>query len=98
MNKDGTLENQESSGKQYAAKCRNLRNRYESFLADIKSHRYNIYEEICCERNVLRELENELFSEEVAPHTTAEAVKLADKQLKSESCPNFRGRDCSDCS
>lgn len=78
--KDGVLEDKALACKQYAAKCRNIRNMYEAVLADAKAGRYTI-DKLCSKRDEIAELEDALFSGEIAPHTTPEAVKLAEKSL-----------------
>lgn len=78
--KDGVLEDKALACKQYAAKCRNIRNKYEAILADAKAGRYTI-DQLCSKRDEVAELEDALFSGEIAPHTTPEAVKLAEKSL-----------------
>lgn len=78
--KDGVLDDKAIVCKQYAAKCRNIRNMYESILADTKAGRYSI-EELYLKRDEMTETEDSLFSGEIAPHTTVEAVKLARKSL-----------------
>ena len=80
--KDGTLDDKALACKQYAAKCRNLRNSYESLLTDIKTGRLSDIEAISQKRDLMSELENELFAGDIAPHTTNKAVDLADKALK----------------
>lgn len=78
--KDGVLDARAMACKQYAAKCRNLRNMYESLLTDAKSGRYD-FESLCAKRDAMTDLENELFAGDIAPHTTSEAVILARKAL-----------------
>lgn len=78
--KDGVLDDKAIVCKQYAAKCRNIRNMYESILADTKAGRYSI-EELYMKRDEMTETEDSLFSGEIAPHTSSEAVKLARKSL-----------------
>ena len=80
--KDGTLDDKALACKQYAAKCRNLRNSYEALLTDIKTGRLSDIEAISQKRDLMSELENELFAGDIAPHTTNKAVDLADKALK----------------
>ncbi len=80
--KDGLLEDKAMACKQYAAKCRNLRNGYEALLTDIKTGRLNDIEVISQKRDLMTDLENDLFAGEIAPHTTSEAVDLANKALK----------------
>lgn len=82
--KDGTLDNKADECKKYAAKCHDIRNQYESLLTDVMSGRYSDLESICEKRDDLTKLENDLFSGEVAPHTTKEAVTLAEKALKDK--------------
>lgn len=78
--KDGVLDDKATACKQYAAKCRNIRNMYESILADTKAGRYSI-DELYLKRDQMTEIEDVLFSGEIAPHTTSEAVKLARRAL-----------------
>ena len=78
--KDGVLDDKATACKQYAAKCRNIRNMYESIIADTKASRYS-KEELFLKRDQMTEIEDSLFSGEIAPHTTFEAVKLARKSL-----------------
>lgn len=80
--KDGSLDDKAIACKQYAAKCRDLRNRYENLLTDIKTGRITDIETISKKREDMTEYENQLFSGEIAPHTSVEAVKLANKALK----------------
>lgn len=82
--KDCTLDDKALACKQYAAKCRNLRNSYEALLTDIKTGRLSDIEAISQKRDLMSELENELFAGEIAPHTTNKAVDLADKALKGK--------------
>lgn len=78
--KDGVLEDKALACKQYAAKCRNIRNMYEAILADAKAGRFTI-DELCSKRDKMTEIEDALFSGEIAPHTTSEAVSIAEKSL-----------------
>lgn len=80
--KDGTLDDKAMACKQYAAKCRNLRNRYEDVMTDIRTGRLKDIETISHKRDLMSELENELFAGEIAPHTTNKAVDYAGKALK----------------
>lgn len=80
--KDGLLEDKAMACKQYAAKCRHLRNGYEALLTDIMTGRLKDVETISQKRDSMTNLENELFAGEIAPHTTSEAVDLASKALK----------------
>lgn len=79
--KDGTLEENASACKQYAAKCRNLRNKYEALLTDIKTGRYGDIDSISSKRDLMTEIENELFAGDIAPHTTEKAVTIAKRAL-----------------
>lgn len=79
--KDGTLEDNAVVCKQYAAKCRNLRNKYEALLTDIKTGRFSDIESISLKRDLMTEIENELFAGDIAPHTSEEAVAIAKKAL-----------------
>ncbi len=76
---DGELANKSQANKSYAAKVRNLRNCYESLLTDILACNLTI-EEIQERRKKLEEEENKLF-EMVAPHTSKEAVCMAEIAL-----------------
>ena len=78
--KDGVLDNKAMACKQYAAKCRHIRNMYESLLADVKSGRYDLVE-LCKQRDILTDEENALFAGDIAPHTTEKAVEKARKSL-----------------
>ena len=78
--KDGVLDNKAMTCKQYAAKCRHIRNMYESLLVDVKSGRYDLVE-LCKQRDILTDEENALFSGDIAPHTTEKAVEMARKSL-----------------
>ena len=66
----------------YAAKVRHLRNRYESLLTDILACDLSATE-IQARRALLEEEENRLFKE-TAPHTSNEAVKMAEKALNQK--------------
>ena len=81
--KDGLLEDKAMACKQYAAKCRNLRNGYEALLTDIMTGRLTDIETISQKRDLMSNLENELFAGEIAPHTSGKAVELASKALKN---------------
>lgn len=78
--KDGVLEDKALACKQYAAKCRNIRNKYEAILADAKAERFTI-DELCSKRDMMTDIEDSLFSGEIAPHTTPKAIDLAKKSL-----------------
>lgn len=78
--KDGVLDDKAMACKQYAAKCRNIRNKYEALLTDTFANRYNL-DELCEKRDALTAEENDLFAGEIAPHTSKEAVALAKKAL-----------------
>ena len=80
--KDEALDDKAMMCKQYAAKCRHMRNQYEALLTDIKTGRLLDIESISQKRDLMTELENDLFAGEVAPHTSAKAVDLASKALK----------------
>lgn len=79
--KDVSLDDKAMACKQYAAKCRNLRNSYEALLTDINTGRLNNIEAISQKRDLMSEVENDLFAGEIAPHTTSKAVSLADEAL-----------------
>ncbi|MDC2648949.1 hypothetical protein PO242_22735 [Bacteroides ovatus] len=53
-------------------------------MADIQVGRYCSVEELCQKRDLLADTENDLFAGDIAPHTTSEAVTIADKKLKQE--------------
>ena len=76
---DGEIVTKSQANKAYAAKVRHMRNRYESLLTDILACNLTI-EEIQERRNKLEEEENKLF-EMVAPHTSKEAVCMAEIAL-----------------
>lgn len=82
--KDGTLESLAKENKQYAAKCRTLRNAYESLMTDIMSGRITNLDDIAEARKKLEDRENEQFCIDIAPHATANAVKIARKALKED--------------
>ena len=79
--KDQTFATKAAANKQYAAKCHDMRNKYESLLADVYSGRLATLEEICAKRDELENEENILYSSETVPHTTSEAVDMARKAL-----------------
>ena len=58
-----------------------LRNKYESLLSDVYSGRLATLEEVCAKRDALSDEENILYSSEIVPHTTPEAVEMARKAL-----------------
>lgn len=80
--KDESYESKAKENKNYAAKCRRIRNEYESLLTDIKSDRVTNLDEIARRRDILEKDEDTLFSGEIAPHTSPEAYKEAEKALK----------------
>lgn len=80
--KDESYESKAKENKNYAAKCRRLRNEYESLLTDIKSGRVTSLDEIARRRDILENDEDALFSCEIAPHTSQEAYNEAKKALK----------------
>ena len=79
--KDQTFATKAAANKQYAAKCHDMRNKYESLLADVYSGRLATLDEICAKRDELENEENILYSSETVPHTTPEAVDMARKAL-----------------
>lgn len=79
--KDQTFATKALANKQYAAKCHDMRNKYESLLADIMSERFTTLKELSAKRDELAEAENRLYSLETAPHTTIKAVEMASKAL-----------------
>lgn len=78
--KDGVLDDKANACKQYAAKCRHIRNMYESLLADVKSGSCDI-NELRERRDNIEGEENALFAGDIAPYTTVKAVNLARKSL-----------------
>ena len=80
--KDESYESKAKENKNYAAKCRRIRNEYESFLTDIKSDRVTSLDEIARRRDILEKDEDTLFSGEIAPHTSHDAYIEAKKALK----------------
>lgn len=78
--KDGVLDDKANACKQYAAKCRHIRNKYESLLADVKSGSCDI-KELRERRDNIADEENTLYAGDIAPYTTEKAVKLARKSL-----------------
>lgn len=80
--KDESFESKAKENKNYAAKCRRIRNEYESLLTDIKSGRVTSLDEIARRRDILEKDEDNLFSGEIAPHTSYKAYKEAEKALK----------------
>lgn len=81
--KDGILDAKAMACKQYAAKCRHMRNQYEALLTDMKTGRLSDIEIISQRRDLMTDFENELFAGEIAPHTTKEAVEKASIALKT---------------
>lgn len=81
--KDNAWEAKALANKNYAAKCRTIREMYASLMTDVKSGRYESIEEIALKRNELEHLEQMLFENTTAPHTTEKAVKKAEEALKS---------------
>lgn len=80
--KDESYETKAKENKNYASKCRRIRNEYESLLTDIKSGQVTSLDEIANRRDKLEHDEDILFSGEIAPHTSKEAYKEAEKALK----------------
>ena len=79
---DGEIITKSQANKAYAAKVRHMRNRYESLLTDILACDLSATE-IQARRSLLEEEENRLFKE-IAPHTSNEAVKMAEKALNQK--------------
>ena len=79
--KDQTFATKAAANKQYAAKCHDMRNKYESLLSDVYSGRLTTLEEVCAKRDALSDEENNLYSSETVPHTTEKAVNMAKKAL-----------------
>lgn len=82
--KDQTFGTKAAANKQYAAKCHDMRNRYESLLSDVYAGRLATLEDVCIKRDELAEEENTLYSGEKVPHTTSKAVEMARKALMIE--------------
>lgn len=80
--KDGALDQKAKANKEYAAKCRSMREAYASLMADVKSGRFATIEEIVKRRDDLEHTEQILFENTIAPHTTEEAVIRARDALK----------------
>ncbi len=79
---DGEIITKSQANKAFAAKVRHMRNRYESLLTDILACDLSATE-IQARRDLLEEEENKLFKE-TAPHTSNEAVKMAEKALNQK--------------
>lgn len=79
--KDRVLEKKAEENKHFAAKCHDLRNRYESLLGDIKSGIIADSAVICKLRDELADMENQIYVDSATPHTSNKAVKLARSRL-----------------
>lgn len=77
--KDSQFETKATANRLWASKLHDLRNRYESLLADTKAGLLSD-EQVVARRNELRVLENEIYSS--APHTTQKACDIAENKLK----------------
>lgn len=79
--KEETYSTKAQECRRYAAKCRDLRSKYEALLSDIKSLRLVELDSIAKKREELENLEYKLFSQTIAPYTSPEAVNLAEEKL-----------------
>ena len=79
--KDRVLEKKAEENKHFAAKCHDLRNRYESLLGDIKSGIIADSAAMCKLRDELADMENQIYADSATPHTSNKAVKLARSRL-----------------
>lgn len=75
---DGYLENKAAENKRMASELHDLRNKYESLLADIKANLLTD-DEIVTKRNHLREEEYRIYKN--APYTSKKSVKQAGLDL-----------------
>lgn len=75
------LEKKAEENKHFAAKCHDIRNRYESVLGDIKSGIVADSAAMCKLRNELADMENQIYADSATPHTSNKAVKLAKSRL-----------------
>ena len=77
---NGALDSDVVQARNLAAECHNMRNKYDSLLADIKSESIGV-DEIRSRRSVLEEAENELLKKDFLS-VSPKAMKLAEKALK----------------
>lgn len=77
---DNKLDAEASRGRYIASELHDLRNKYESLLADMKVECMNI-DAILKRRDELESIENELYRKDL-PMASRRAVKLASKSLK----------------
>lgn len=77
---NGALDSDVVKARNLAAECHNMRNNYDSLLADIKSESIGV-DEIRSRRSVLEEAENELLKKDFLS-VSPKAMKLAEKALK----------------
>ncbi len=76
---DGYLEKKAVENKRFASDVHDLRNKYESLLADIKAELLS-EDDIISRRNKLRQEEQDLYAN--APYTSEKAVSNAEAKLK----------------
>lgn len=79
--KDRVLEKKARENKHFAAKCHDLRNKYESALGDIKSGIISDSAAVCKLRDELADMENQIYADSDTPHTSNKAVKIARSRL-----------------
>ena len=79
--KDRVLEKKAEENKHFAAKCHDIRNRYESVLGDIKSGIIADSAAMCKLRDELADMENQIYADSATPQTSNKAVKLARSRL-----------------
>lgn len=77
---NGSLDADVVKARSLAAECHNMRNKYESLLADIKSESIGV-DEMRSRRSVLEEAENELLKKDFLS-VSPKAMKLAEEALK----------------
>lgn len=77
---NGALDADVVKARSIAAECHNMRNMYDSLLADIKSESINI-DEIRSRRSTLEVVENELLKKEFLS-VSPKAMQLAEESLK----------------
>lgn len=92
LTKEETYSTKAQECRRYAAKCRDIRSKYEALLSDIKSLRFLDLDSIAQKRDDLEKLEHELFSNTPAPYTSLEARSLAQKKLIDRQ-DNFISKD-----
>lgn len=81
LSKEETYSTKAQECRRYAAKCRDVRSKYEALLSDIKSLRLVELDSIAKKRDELENLEYELFHQTIAPYTSLKAVILAKEKL-----------------